>query len=51
MRWRTLLVTAYLAGVGWMLSLALVDGRAGVGQILGTSYEYLRTARATTDQA
>ena len=49
MRWRTLLVTAYLAGVGWMLSLALVDGRAGVGQILGTNYEYLRTARATTD--
>ncbi len=44
-----LLVTAYLTGVAWMLSLALVDGPDGVGHILGTSYEYLQTARATTD--
>jgi len=47
--WRALLVTAYLVGLGWMLALALVDGRDGVGHILGTDYEYLQTARATND--
>ncbi|MCW2784556.1 MAG: hypothetical protein JWP74_1073 [Marmoricola sp.] len=47
--WRRLLVGAWLTGVAWMLSLAYVDGKAGVGTILGTSYEYLRTARATTN--
>jgi hypothetical protein len=49
LRWRSLLVTAYVVGLGWMLALALVDGRDGVGHILGTDYEYLQTARATTD--
>jgi hypothetical protein len=34
-----------------MLALALVDGRDGIGHILGTDYEYLQTARATTDLA
>ncbi|MBW8751065.1 MAG: hypothetical protein JF565_06515 [Propionibacteriales bacterium] len=47
--WRRLLVAAYVVGLAWMLSLAFVDGPDGVGRILGTSYEYLRTARATTD--
>lgn len=47
--WRGLLVTAYAAGLAWLLALALVDGRDGVGHVLGTDYEYLRTARATTD--
>jgi hypothetical protein len=47
--WRRLLVSAYLVGVAWMLALATVDGRHGVGAILGTDYEYLRTARSTTD--
>ncbi len=47
--WRTLLVTAYAAGVAWLFSLALVDGLDGVGKILDTEYEYLRTARATSD--
>jgi len=32
-----------------MLSLALVDGLGGVGQILEHDYEYLQTARTTTD--
>jgi hypothetical protein len=32
-----------------MLALALVDGWRGVDEILGTQYEYLRTARRTTD--
>ena len=47
--WRRLLVSAYVVGLAWMLALATVDGRSGVGAILGTDYEYLRTARATTD--
>ncbi len=32
-----------------MFSLAYVDGPDGVGKILDTEYEYLRTARAMTD--
>ena len=47
--WGRLLGSAYAAGLAWLLALALVDGRAGVGHILGTQYEYLRTARSTTD--
>ena len=47
--WRRLLVASYAAGLGWMLSLALVDGTDGIGKILNDSYEYLRTARRTTD--
>ncbi|RYU14332.1 hypothetical protein [Nocardioides iriomotensis] len=49
LRWRTLLLVTFLAGLAWMLSLALVDGISGVGHILGTDYEYLQTARATDD--
>ena len=47
--WRRLLLAAYGGGLAWLFSLALVDGRAGIGRILDTRYEYLRTARATTD--
>lgn len=47
--WRRLLVAAYGAGLAWMLALAFVDGSDGVGHILGTDYEYLQTARVTTD--
>ena len=48
--WRLLLVSTYAAGVAWLFSLALVDGaKTGIGTILGDEYEYLRTARATTD--
>jgi hypothetical protein len=47
--WRGLLAASYAAGLAWMVSLATVDGRDGLGRILGTEYEYLRTARATTD--
>jgi hypothetical protein len=49
MPWRRLLATTYAAGPAWMLALAFVDGSHGVSRILGTSYEYLPTARATTD--
>jgi hypothetical protein len=47
--WRHLLLTSYAAGLAWMLALALVDGTSGLGHILETPYEYLRTARATDD--
>lgn len=47
--WGRLLLAAYGAGLTWMLALAFVDGSDGVGHILGTDYEYLQTARATTD--
>lgn len=49
LRLRRLLAVTWLAGLAWMLSLALVDGVAGVGGILDARTEYLRTARATTD--
>jgi hypothetical protein len=49
LRWHALLLASYVGGVAWMFSLAFVDGRDGVARILDTDYEYLRTARATTD--
>ena len=48
-RWRWLLVGAFLASAAWMISLATVDGLAGIGTILNGKYEYLNTARAVTD--
>ncbi|MCW2855104.1 MAG: hypothetical protein JWR52_719 [Marmoricola sp.] len=47
--WNRLLLAAYGTGLAWMFSLAYVDGKAGVGTILGTPNEYLTTARATTN--
>jgi len=47
--WRRLLLASYAAGLAWLLALALVDGVGGVGHVLNHSYEYLDTARATTD--
>jgi hypothetical protein len=47
--WPVLLAVTWLAGMTWMLSLALVDGLDGVGRILDTRPESLQTARATTD--
>jgi hypothetical protein len=47
--WRRLLLAAYAGGVAWLFSLALVDGKDGLGKILDDPYEYLRTARATSD--
>lgn len=43
--WRWLLVAAFGFGLAWMVSLATVDGWAGIGHALGTEYEYLPTAR------
>lgn len=47
--WRLLLVTSYGASLAWLVSLAYVDGRAGIAGPLGHSYEYLETARGITD--
>ncbi len=47
--WPWLLLSVFAAGLAWMLALATVDGRDGVGVILTTPYEYLQTARSTTD--
>lgn len=47
--WNRVLVLAFFAGLSWLFALALVDGVNGIAQILGTSNEYLPTARATID--
>jgi hypothetical protein len=47
--WGRLLLVAYVSGLVWMVALALVDGVGGIGDVLNHPYEYLRTARATTD--
>jgi hypothetical protein len=47
--WGRLLGVSYVAGLVWMLSLALVDGTKGISRVLGNPYEYLRTARDVTD--
>ena len=47
--WRGLLAASYAAGVAWLFGLATVDGQDGIGVILDTEYEYLDTARATSD--
>ncbi|WP_157426455.1 hypothetical protein [Agromyces salentinus] len=48
-RWGHLLAGSLLVGIAWLLSLATVDGADGIGVILDTQYEYLRTARAVTN--
>lgn len=47
--WRPLLLVTYAASLAWSMSLALVDGRSGLTRVLGNRYEYLPTARETTD--
>jgi hypothetical protein len=47
--WGRLLAASYAAGVAWLFALAFVDGPSGIGHILDTSYEYLHTARTTTN--
>ncbi len=47
--WRHLLLTSYVAGLAWLLVLALVDGPDGISRVLGNPFEYLETARATDD--
>lgn len=47
--WRWLLLGSFVLSVAWLLSLATVDGWAGIGNVLGHEYEYLGTARTVTD--
>lgn len=47
--WRTLLLVSYAVGLGWLLSLALVDGPSGIDRVLGNPYEYLGAARDVHD--
>ncbi|MGA8257769.1 MAG: hypothetical protein WB767_14445 [Nocardioides sp.] len=47
--WPRLVALAYLAGLGWLVSLAVVDGLEGLSRPLSHSYEYLETARAMDD--
>jgi methylthioxylose transferase len=49
LEWPRLLLWVFVAGLLWLLALAYVDGPAGIGTILETPYEYLRTAHRTTD--
>ena len=47
--WRVLLVTTYAATVVWTLSLAYVEGRAGLTREIVNHNEYLPTARGIHD--
>lgn len=49
LRWGVMLIAVFAAGVGWMVSLATVDGIGGIGTILDAKTEYLRTARTVVD--
>jgi hypothetical protein len=49
LRWRTMLLVSFVVGLAFMLSLAFVDGVAGVSAILVKPHEYLNTARAVTN--
>lgn len=46
--WGRLLAVSFVAGLAWLLSLALVDGADGLSRVLGNPYEYLETARSVT---
>ncbi len=47
--WRRLLALSWVVAVGWMVSLALVDGPEGMGRVLDGSTEYLQSARTVDD--
>ncbi|HET7328914.1 MAG TPA: hypothetical protein VFJ14_16705 [Nocardioidaceae bacterium] len=47
--WRRLLAGVYVAGLAWILLLALVDGVGGIADPPLHEYEYLRTARMIDD--
>ena len=48
LRWRWLLLGSFAVGLAWMLSLAFVDGVAGVSGILVKPHEELNTAHQVT---
>lgn len=43
--WRRLLLASYAVGLAWLVSLALVDGEAGLTRVMTNDTEYLLTAR------
>ena len=47
--WPRLLMLSWVASVVWMVSLALVDGPAGMGKVLNHGTEYLESARMIDD--
>lgn len=47
--WRWLLVATYVAGVAWLMSLALVDGASGITRTPEHGYDYLETAKEIDD--
>jgi len=47
--WRSLLLTSYVAGLGWLVALALVDGESGLTRVMSNPDEYLVSARQVTD--
>ncbi len=47
--WRALMLTSYVVGLAWLLSLALVDGESGLTRVMTNDDEYLVTARSITD--
>jgi methylthioxylose transferase len=50
--WGRLLVTAYVAGAAWLVSLAVTDdGGSGIAHVTGHGYDYGDTARGVTDVA
>lgn len=44
--WPRLLTWCYVAGLVWMLLLALTDGPAGIARVFDNPHEYLETARS-----
>jgi methylthioxylose transferase len=47
--WRRLLVASYVAGLAWLVALAMVDGTSGLTRTMEHGYDYLHTARGVTD--
>lgn len=47
--WRGLMLTSYVVGLGWLLSLALVDGESGLTRVMTNKDEYMVSARQITD--
>ncbi len=47
--WRGLLLVSYVAGLAWLLALALVDGESGLTRVMANPHEYLLAARQVTD--
>lgn len=48
LRWSRLLTVGFASSVAWMVALATVDGRSGLGDVLTGPGEYLPTARRVT---